>query len=183
VKPYVLERDVRVRRPLDEVFAFFADPANLARITPRWLAFEMTGWDAPFATAGGAQGVEPDTASAGAGEPCRPVMAQGLLLHYRVRPLFVAQRWTSEITVWEPPHRFTDEQVNGPYSLWRHTHRFDAIGSMTRVRDRVEYALPFGPLGRLAHLLLVQHQLKRIFDFRETVMDRLLQPDPQSESQ
>lgn len=179
MKVYVFEREVVVARPLNEVFAFFAEPRNLARITPPWLSFEMTGWDASRrATAAGAEAVQEDE-TGGSGQP---VMAQGLLLYYRVRPLIVPQRWTSEITEWDPPHRFTDEQLRGPYRLWRHAHTFDRTEAGTRVGDRVEYALPFGPIGRLAHLLLVRHQLERIFAFREAVIDRIFGTDPESES-
>lgn len=182
MKTYLLHRIVVVPRPLEEVFAFFADPGNLARITPPWLAFEMVGWRDPsppaMATgspsgsvqdAAGMEGPEGarETSPAFASRPTdRPIMAEGLQLDYEVRPLLVPQRWTSVITVWEPPNRFTDEQLRGPYSLWRHEHMFAPEAGGTRVEDRVEYALPFGGIGRLAHMLLVRHQLRRIFEFR-----------------
>lgn len=147
---YVLERTTRVRRPLEETFRFFADPRNLAEITPGWLAFRLIG--------------------SGDFE-----MRRGLRLHYRIRPLGFPQRWTSEITVWDPPHRFVDEQVEGPYREWRHTHAFHALpDGGTEVRDRVDYALPFGPLGRIAHALLVKHQLRAIFDYRARRIRELL---------
>lgn len=199
MKKYVLEREVVVPRPLDEVFDFFSDPRNLARITPPWLAFEMTGWEPPAgdaeATGAGARRVQSgkDGGSGGSvdGRPAVTVrspddgrleMAEGLRLHYRVRPLLVAQRWTSLITDWDPPNRFTDIQIRGPYRLWRHTHGFRAESTGTRVSDRVEYALPLGPLGRLAHLLLVHGQLQRIFEFRLHAMNRVFGIDQESKS-
>lgn len=98
-------------------------------------------------------------------------MREGLEIEYRIRPLLVPQKWISRITVYEPPHRFVDEQVHGPYALWRHTHTFEADGTdRTRIRDRVEYDLPLGPLGRLAHALFVRRQLEAIFDHRERVI-------------
>jgi len=183
LKTYLLHRVVVVPRPLEEVFAFFADPGNLARITPPWLAFEMVGWRDPAADTMAATGSPPgsvqdavgregadrvrETGAALANQPTdRPIMAEGLQLDYRVRPLLVPQRWTSVITVWEPPDRFTDEQLRGPYGLWRHEHLFAPDGGGTRVEDRVEYSLPFGGIGRLAHMLLVRKQLRRIFEFR-----------------
>ena len=82
--------------------------------------------------------------------------------------LRVPQRWVSEITEYEPPYRFVDEQRQGPYALWHHEHRFaDAETGGTLITDRVTYALPFGPLGRIAHALLVRRQLASIFDYRD----------------
>ena len=142
---YVLERQQVVQQPLDEVFAFYAEPRNLARITPKWLHFRMLCADAVG-------------------------MRRGLRIHYRIRPLGIPQRWISEITVWEPPHRFVDEQVKGPYRSWHHLHEFAEVAGGTEIRDRVSYDLPLGPLGRLAHAVLVRRQLETIFDHREQVI-------------
>lgn len=146
---YVLERRQIVPRPLEEAFAFFADPRNLARITPGWLRFRMR-------------------------DRREREMRRGLELRYRIAPLGLPQPWVSEITVWEPPRCFVDEQRRGPYSRWRHEHAFRQRDGATEIHDRVEYALPFGPLGRLAHFLLVRRQLRAIFDYRERRMRELL---------
>ena len=148
---YVLEKQQVVDAPLAEVFDFFAQPGNLGRITPDWLDFRI---------------VAPD----------EPQMRPGLEIEYRVRPLLVPQKWVSRITVYEPPHRFVDEQVHGPYRRWRHLHEFEALEDetgRTRIRDRVEYALPLGPLGSLAHWLLVERQLNAIFEHRARIIDEL----------
>jgi ligand-binding SRPBCC domain-containing protein len=137
----LLERVQVVPRSLSDVFAFYADPDNLARITPPWLGFRI---------------LTPKTA-----------MRAGLQIEYRIHPLGVPQRWVSEITVWEPPHRFVDEQRRGPYRRWHHLHEFRATAGGTEIRDRVTYELPLGPLGRLAHGLVVRRQLESIFAFRE----------------
>jgi len=149
---YTLERVQVVPWPLDTTFAFFAAPDNLARITPPWLGFRI---------------VSPDRE-----------MREGLRIEYRVRPLGFPQTWVSEITAYDPPHRFVDEQRVGPYALWRHEHRFIAVGGGTEVRDRVEYALPFGALGRLAHTVLVRRQLDAIFAYREEALLRELAHEP-----
>jgi ligand-binding SRPBCC domain-containing protein len=138
---YLLERVQVVPRSLSDVFAFYADPDNLARITPPWLGFRI---------------LTPKAA-----------MRAGLQIEYRIHPLGVPQRWVSEITVWEPPHRFVDEQRRGPYRRWHHLHEFRATAGGTEIRDRVTYELPLGPLGRLAHGLFVRRQLESIFAFRE----------------
>jgi ligand-binding SRPBCC domain-containing protein len=75
--------------------------------------------------------------------------------------------------VWDPPNRFVDEQVVGPYRSWHHLHEFRAMEAGTEIRDTVHYALPLGPLGRLAHLLAVRRQLESIFAFRERVIAEL----------
>jgi ligand-binding SRPBCC domain-containing protein len=140
---YTLERQQSIRRPLAEVFAFYAEPGNLALITPRWLGFRIV-------------------------TPGALAMRRGLTIEYRVHPLGVPQRWVSEITEYDPPHRFVDEQRHGPYASWHHEHRFAATSTGgTLITDRVTYALPFGPLGRIAHALLVRRQLESIFDYRD----------------
>ena len=150
---YTLERRQTVPSPLETVFSFFAEPRNLARITPPWLAFRLVS----------------------AGDL---VMAEGLRLEYRVRPLGAPMRWVSRITVWDPPHRFADEQERGPYRYWHHLHEFRAVPGGTELLDRVTYALPLGPLGRLAHALVVRPQLRAIFRFRERVIGATVGASP-----
>jgi ligand-binding SRPBCC domain-containing protein len=143
-----------VPRPLDEVFAFFADAANLEAITPGFLRFRIL-------------------------TPAPVEMRPGARIEYALSLFGVPLRWGTLITVWEPGVRFVDEQESGPYALWRHTHTFEADGDGTFVRDVVEYAEPFGPLGRVAHALFVERALNRIFDFREAAIRRLLaSPEP-----
>jgi ligand-binding SRPBCC domain-containing protein len=146
---YHLRRRQVVELPLSDVFQFHADPRNLARITPAWLSFRIVN----------------------EGEL---VMAQGLRIDYRIRPLGFPQRWTSLITEWDPPHRFVDEQLTGPYRRWHHLHEFRAVADGTEIADHVTYALPFGPLGRMAHWLFVARQLRAIFDHRERAVRRAL---------
>ena len=144
-----LERSQRIERPLDEVFAFFSDAANLEAITPRFLRFRIS--------------------------TPRPIpMHEGARIDYQLSLFGVRLRWVTRITAWEPGVRFVDEQESGPYALWRHTHAFRADGAATIMSDVVEYALPFGPLGTLAHSLFVRRTVGRIFDHRGEVIPRLL---------
>ena len=144
-----IERRQVVSRPLEETFAFYQEPRNLGRITPRWLRFRMV-----------------------CGEALK--MRRGVRIHYRIHPFGVPQRWTSEITEYEPPFRFVDEQVVGPYKRWRHVHEFRPVGGGTEIVDVVEYELPLGALGRLMHTLVVARQLRRIFNYRERVIGEML---------
>ena len=145
-----LERAQRVARPRDEVFAFFADAANLEAITPPFLRFRIL-------------------------TPVPIAMRPGARIEYALSLFGVPLRWRTHITVWEPGVRFVDEQESGPYAVWRHTHAFEAEDGATVVRDVVEYALPFGPLGRLVRALFVARTLGRIFDYRRDAIRRLLE--------
>lgn len=147
---HILEREQRVELPIEQAFAFYGDACNLERITPPLLRFEV---------------VTP-----------RPIeMGVGTLIEYRLRLHGVPVRWRTRITVWEPPRRFADVQIKGPYSLWEHTHTFEEDGpAATIIRDRVRYSIPFGPLGEIADRLLVQRDLKQIFDYRRDAVAREL---------
>ncbi len=140
-----LRVETRVERPRDEVFAFFADAGNLQELTPPWLDFRI---------------LTP-----------RPIpMAAGALVDYRLRLHGVPLRWRSRIAAWEPPHRFVDEQVRGPYRRWIHEHTFVAVGDATRVGDHVRYAVPG---GRLVDRLLVRRDVERIFAYRQARLREL----------
>jgi ligand-binding SRPBCC domain-containing protein len=147
--PHVYEREQRLPgRPAD-VFAFFADARNLEAITPPLLQFRM---------------LTPDPI----------VMARGTLLRYRLRVHGVPVSWLTEITAWDPPQRFVDEQREGPYALWQHTHSFEDDGAGgTLMRDVVRYELPLGVLGALAHGL-VRRDIEQIFDYRAARVPALL---------
>ena len=81
--------------------------------------------------------------------------------------------WRSAITEYEPPFHFVDEQVKGPYRYWHHRHEFRPEGNSTRVIDHVDYALPFDPLSRIGHALVVRHQLRAIFAYRQTGLNEI----------
>jgi len=143
---HVLQRSQTVTAPLDEVFAFFARPENLAEITPPGLDFAIL-------------------------TPSPIAMRPGTLVDYVVKVGGLPVRWRTLITTYEPPHRFVDEQILGPYSFWHHTHTFAALpGGGTRLGDTVRYGLPLGPLGDVVHALVVRRQLAGIFDHRRRVI-------------
>lgn len=149
-KIHVIERRQRVALPLEQAFAFYGDAHNLERITPPWLGFEVT-------------------------TPGPIEMQAGTLIEYRLRLHRVPVRWRTRIEAWEPPRRFVDAQVKGPYSLWEHTHTFEEDGpEATIIGDRVRYSIPFGPLGEIANRLLVRRDVERIFDYRREAVARAL---------
>ncbi|RIL04521.1 MAG: CDP-paratose 2-epimerase [Proteobacteria bacterium] len=136
-----LEREQWIPAPLERVFPFFADAANLETLTPPWLGFG-------FVTA-------------------LPIeMRTGARIEYRLRLAGVPLRWRTRIAKWEPPRGFVDVQESGPYALWEHTHAFEPCGGGVLMRDVVRYALPLGPLGGVAHAVAVKAALAAIFDYR-----------------
>ena len=132
-----LRYSLKLALPIEEVFAFFADAENLERITPPELGFRI---------------ITP-----------RPIILQaGARIDYRLRLLAVPFKWRTLISLWDPPHRFVDEQVLGPYKEWVHTHRFSVDDVGTVVSDEVRFRLPFPPLGEFAFPFVRLH-LERIF--------------------
>ncbi len=125
-------------RPVSEVFPFFADAANLEQLTPPWLKFEIR-------------------------TPQPVQMKVGALIDYRLKLYGLPIGWRTEITAWEPNQRFVDEQIKGPYKLWRHEHRFEPKDGGTLVTDTVDFV---APLRVLSTPLFVKPDVKRIFDFR-----------------
>jgi hypothetical protein len=150
VKVRTLERTQIVRRPVAETFNFFSDPRNLKRLTPAFLNFRFL-------------------------EPPPEVMHPGTAIDYQIRLYGVPVQWRTRIEVVEPPTKFVDVQEKGPYALWRHNHMFKSVGGgATEMKDRVEYALPLGPLGEIAYYLFVARSLEQIFEFRERKLDEIM---------
>ena len=150
-REYVLERKQLIRRPLEEVFAFFSDVGNLEAITPPWLYFQI---------------LTP-----------RPILIQaGMLIDYRIRLCGIPLKWRTKIDSYEPLVRFSDTQVRGPYQFWHHTHEFKATAEGVLMTDHVRYAIPLGPLGVVARWLFVRRQLQQIFDYRAAKIETLLSP-------
>jgi ligand-binding SRPBCC domain-containing protein len=137
--------DTEIPAPREEVFSFFSDAANLMRITPPTLGFEIL-------------------------TPQPILMRAGALIDYRIRLRGVPMRWRTHICDWNPPYGFADEQLKGPYRLWLHRHSFrETPDGTTVMRDVVRYALPFPPLGEIA-LPFVRAEIRGIFEFRSRVI-------------
>lgn len=99
---------------------------------------------------------------------------EGMILTHRMRPLLgVPIIWISKIIVADKPATFMDEQHKGPFAAWRHRHSFKEIPGGVEVTDHLEYSMPMGPLGDLAHALFVRRQLESTFDFRKRKLDEL----------
>ena len=131
-----------MRRTPAEIFPFFTEARNLEKLTPPALHFVVH-------------------------TPPPITMRVGTLIDYGLRIHGFPFRWRSEITEWEPPHRFVDRQRRGPFRFWSHEHRFEAWDGGTLVKDIVTYSV-LG--GRLIDRLFVRADIKRIFTHREKIL-------------
>lgn len=154
-KLHHIERQQFLPTPVRDAWEFFSSAANLARITPKEMGFVI-----------------------------RPPLPHGSIhpgqrITYTIRPLLgIPLTWVTEITEVDEPLSFVDTQLKGPYAIWRHRHTFEPVAGGILMKDHVEYALPLGPLGELAHVAFVRKQLAGIFDFRERTLQQLFPQAP-----
>jgi hypothetical protein len=138
MKIFTFKSELWLPQPRQDVFVFFADAGNLETLTPPWLNFEIL-------------------------TPLPIVMRVGALIDYKLKVRGVPIKWQTEITQWQPPFRFADQQNRGPYRQWLHEHRFETKDNGTLCLDEVRYAV-LG--GWLVNFLLVRRDIQRIFEFR-----------------
>jgi ligand-binding SRPBCC domain-containing protein len=131
----------------EETFAFFADAANLQRMTPRWLRLSIH-------------------------TPLPIEMMVGTIIDYRIWVRGLPIPWRTRIDVWQPGACFVDRQILGPYRWWRHEHRFERADGGTRVVDDVEFLTRAPSLTSR----FVQHDVERIFTYRAAALQRVFQP-------
>jgi ligand-binding SRPBCC domain-containing protein len=147
---HVLESRLWLALPRPDVFAFFADPHHLELLTPPPMCLRL---------------LTPDV-----------VMKAGAVLEFRLSWIVVPLTWRAFIREYDPPYRFVDVQVRGPYAKWEHRHRFLEEGGGTWIDDRVTYRLPMGLLGPVVHALVVRRQLRALWDYRRRRLEALLGP-------
>jgi ligand-binding SRPBCC domain-containing protein len=136
-----LEREQWIGAPRCRIFEFFSAAENLQRLTPPFLSFRILT-ELPIE------------------------MKEGAQIAYRIALGGVPMQWLTEIREWQPEERFVDVQLRGPYRYWHHLHEFREVAGGTLMRDVVDYELPFGPLGTVAHAVAVKRLLRAIFDYR-----------------
>ncbi|RZK48221.1 MAG: hypothetical protein EOO99_10955 [Pedobacter sp.] len=147
---YTLFREQQLYVDVENAWAFFSSPYNLAKITPQDMGFTVLS-------------------TQNQGE-----IYEGMLIDYTVSPLFgIPLRWTTKITQVNPLVSFTDFQLKGPYKYWHHFHEFIPNEQGVLMRDTVEYELPFGILGDIAHRVLVKQKLAQIFNYRHQILEGL----------
>ena len=146
MREFTNEQEQTIDKAIDEVFSFSADARNLPLLIPDWITFSIV-------------------------TPGPVTMAPGTHIDYAVRLHGILFAWQSEITVWEPPHRFVDEQRKGPYRWWIHTHTFEEVhAGRTIIRDVVRYGVPG---GTVVNKLLVAPDLRKIFSHRRRKLQEI----------
>ena len=152
MKVYKLERKMIIPVSLEDAWEFFSSPYNLEKITPGYMKFKITS----------------DLKSL--------FMRVGMRIEYTVCPVpYMRLKWITLISDVSAPYKFKDMQVKGPFKLWEHTHMFKETEAGVEMTDEVKYALPLGVLGALAHYIMVKKQLRIIFDYRRTVIEKIFQ--------
>ena len=147
MKTHILKKEQFLPISIEEAWAFFSTPKNLAKITPKEMGFI----------------IKSDLAD--------EEIYEGMKIEYTVKPVLgIPLKWITRIGKTESPFFFTDVQEKGPYKLWEHTHIFEEKDNGVLVKDEVKYQLPFGLFGDIAHSLFVKNKLKSIFNYRSSVL-------------
>ncbi len=142
MKPHFLSFETKLHRPLKEVFDFFSNAENLNKVTPTEVSFSML-------------------------TPMPLKMQGGALIDYRIKLSGIPFFWRTQISVWEPMHRFVDEQVKGPYVFWRHEHIFEDKGEYVLMTDRLHYLSPGWFLEPLIDRFFIRPQIEKIWGYRD----------------
>lgn len=147
---YQLYREQKLHCDVEKAWQFFSSPMNLSKITPQDMHFTV------LSDYGDAR------------------IFEGMLIDYTVSPLWgIPLKWRTRITQVDELKSFTDFQQNGPYTYWNHFHEFIPHADGVLMRDTVDYKLPLGILGHMAHRVFVRKKLETIFDFRYDVLEKL----------
>ena len=149
MKSNQLEFKQFINQPIEDVFNFFSMPENLEIITPPRLRFKIL-------------------------TPTPIIMKKGTVIDYYIKILMIPVRWRTLITVYNPPYKFVDEQIKGPYSLWHHTHTFIEENNGTTIYDKIYYIVPLGIIGKLLNTIWISKDLNSIFSYRKEVIHNLL---------
>ncbi len=147
---HVLIKDTTINRPLNEVFDFFSKVENLNSITPPDMHFKILS-------------------------PLPIHIQKGTLIDYKIKVNGIPFKWKTEISEWEPPYRFIDKQLNGPYNTWIHEHIFEERNGVTHMRDIVHFRSPGWILEPLINKLFIEKKVRAIFNYREEKLKELFQ--------
>jgi ligand-binding SRPBCC domain-containing protein len=147
---YQLHKTQKIPATIDQVWDFISSPANLKKITPEYMGFNITS------------------------KLLSEKMYPGMIISYKVSPVLgIKMTWVTEITQVKEKEYFVDEQRVGPYSMWHHEHKIEPIEGGVLMTDIVSYQPPFGILGSIANSILIKNQLKEIFDYRVTAVEKM----------
>jgi len=146
---YQLYREQQLHCDIDTAWSFFSSPNNLSKITPKDMGFTVLSKD------------------------IQPEIFEGMLIDYTVSPILgIPLKWQTKITQVDKNKSFTDFQEKGPYKYWNHFHEFIPNSEGVLMKDTVDYELPMGFLGKIAHQAFVKKKLVSIFDYRYQVLEK-----------
>lgn len=145
---YQFTQSQKIPASIEEVWDFISSPANLKEITPSYMGFEVTS-------------------NSGSDK-----MYAGMIITYIVKPVLgIPMKWMTEISQVKEKEYFVDEQRMGPYQLWHHQHKIEAIDGGVLMTDIVTYIPPFGFIGAIANGLFIKKQLRSIFEYRTVAVN------------
>ena len=149
MKIYTFHRKQKLPISVEKAWEFLSNPANLKTITPKYMSFDiLSGNEKP--------------------------MYAGQIIQYIVTPILgIKTKWVTEITHVKKNEYFVDEQRFGPYALWHHKHFINEIEGGVEMEDIIDYKIPLGLLGQIAHPILVKPKLEEIFAYRQTKLIEL----------
>jgi ligand-binding SRPBCC domain-containing protein len=145
---YILETTTIIKKPLSEVFEFFSKAENLNKLTPKEVFFKIL-------------------------TPLPIEMKKGTFIDYKIKLNGIPFVWKTEITEWNPPYKFADNQLVGPYKKWLHEHTFEEINGITHMTDKITYLSKGWILAPFFHWLFVDKKVKQIFEYRETQLSNI----------
>ncbi len=148
MKDYVLQTTTVINKPLKEVFEFFSKAENLNKITPKEVYFKIL-------------------------TPLPIPMEKGTLIDYKIKLNGIPFVWKTRISEWNPPFKFADQQLVGPYSKWYHEHFFEEKDGKTIMTDKITYLSKGWIIAPLLHRLFVDKKVKQIFEYRETQLQQI----------
>ena len=135
---------------IEKAWEFFSSPGNLALITPPEMEFKILSHN------------------------LEKEIYEGMIIDYRVKPLLgIPVKWRTRIGKTMLHESFSDNQIEGPYSVWEHNHYFTSQNGGTMMRDVVNYDLPLGIIGNIMHSLVVRKKINYIFEFRKSILEKM----------
>jgi ligand-binding SRPBCC domain-containing protein len=145
---HTLQTTQLIPSTLEQVWDFISSPANLKKITPEFMGFDILTKNMP------------------------EKMYAGMIISYHVKPVLgIKTLWVTEITHVKDLEYFVDEQRIGPYKMWHHQHHIRAVAEGVLMEDIVSYQPPLGPLGAIANAMFIRGMLKKIFDYRTVKLE------------
>lgn len=147
---YQLRTEQKIPAGIDQVWDFISSPANLKKITPEHMGFDITSGELP------------------------EKMYPGMIITYKVSPMLgIKMNWVTEITHVVDKEYFVDEQRVGPYAIWHHEHKLQPIEGGVLMKDIITYKPPMGFLGNIANRFIINKQLDGIFQYREKAVEKI----------